>query len=561
MCAIPAAAPEHRCNALSRSRRAQVSLESNVANASSTEKLATHGAATGRETTSSKRFRYGDRLSTESQAMPPAGIRPLRTGKDRLRDNPFIMADMKQRGHCRFEEAEASQRRRAEEERNSGFNMGRDGAATSKAHDDKAEGDSAVNLRDVRARLAHARPNPPTQRKAPERREWAVLKKTGRGEAPEQVLEKTPERAPEQQLPTRAPEQARPQGLATADGAQKPQAGPAMTGVRFGAAAPTEQQKNASTEQQKAISAEQQRTASTRQQMQASSEQQNATSSGQEKKASAEQQKTTLAGQQNNTRAKQQATLSTEQQKEVGLPGQKTASAEQQKKASAEQHSEKRHGRQREREEGGHHNHDQEYTHQREHQHQHQHQHQHSQHHSQHHHQHEQRRDHHIQSSQQQNSSRTFHHEGAGAHAWQRSEEALGKQAQGHKTTTGKGQAGQGVTPASTGAQTGGDDRAAAAAAAATARGGEAVRPQTADAASDEHECVWKERYLVLASEVHELRVAMSDLRASELAWHEAHDVALGRGDEDELGLEGLTIVVHMKGKDDLVINTDLREA
>ncbi|EJT74321.1 hypothetical protein GGTG_08162 [Gaeumannomyces tritici R3-111a-1] len=242
MCAIPAAAPEHRCNALSRSRRAQVSLESNVANASSTEKLATHGAATGRETTSSKRFRYGDRLSTESQAMPPAGIRPLRTGKDRLRDNPFIMADMKQRGHCRFEEAEASQRRRAEEERNSGFNMGRDGAATSKAHDDKAEGDSAVNLRDVRARLAHARPNPPTQRKAPERREWAVLKKTGRGEAPEQVLEKTPERAPEQQLPTRAPEQARPQGLATAAGAQKqvalgtPQAGPAMTGVRFGAA-------------------------------------------------------------------------------------------------------------------------------------------------------------------------------------------------------------------------------------------------------------------------------------------------------------------------------------
>ncbi|EJT74320.1 hypothetical protein GGTG_08161 [Gaeumannomyces tritici R3-111a-1] len=166
-----------------------------------------------------------------------------------------------------------------------------------------------------------------------------------------------------------------------------------------------------------------------------------------------------------------------------------------------------------------------------------------------------------INTNNAQNSSRTFHHEGAGAHAWQRSEEALGKQAQGHKTTTGKGQAGQGVTPASTGAQTGGDDRAAAAAAAATARGGEAVRPQTADAASDEHECVWKERYLVLASEVHELRVAMSDLRASELAWHEAHDVALGRGDEDELGLEGLTIVVHMKGKDDLVINTDLREA
>ncbi|KAL8400321.1 hypothetical protein RB594_000631 [Gaeumannomyces avenae] len=445
MCAIPAAAPEHHCNALSRSRRAQVSLESNVANASSTEKLATHGAATGRETTSSKRFRYGDRLSTESQAMPPAGIRPLRTGKDRLRDNPFIMADMKQRGHCRFEEAEASQRRRAEEERNSGFNMGRDGAATSKAHDDKAEGDSAVNLRDVRARLAHARPNPPTQRKAPERREWAVLKKTGRGEAPEQVPEKTPERAPEQQLPTQAPEQARPQGLATAAGAQKqaalgtPQAGPAMAGV---------------SRRLSRLSSRKRSVYQGRKLPQLS----------------------------DNVSVKKTAIIIMIR----SIP---------------------------------------------------------------------------INSSQQQNSSRTFHHEGAGSHAWQRSEEALGKQAQGHKTTTGKGRAGQGVTPASAGAQTGGDDRAAAAAAAATARGGEAVRSQTVDAASDEHECVWKERYLVLASEVHELRVAMSDLRASELAWHEAHDAALGRGDEDELGLEGLTIVVHMKGKDDLVINTDLREA
>lgn len=51
----------------------------------------------------------------------------------------------------------------------------------------------------------------------------------------------------------------------------------------------------------------------------------------------------------------------------------------------------------------------------------------------------------------------------------------------------------------------------------------------------------------------------MLDLQASELAWHEAHAV-LGRTD-DGLGPEGLTIVIYMKGRDDLVINIDLREA
>lgn len=37
----------------------------------------------------------------------------------------------------------------------------------------------------------------------------------------------------------------------------------------------------------------------------------------------------------------------------------------------------------------------------------------------------------------------------------------------------------------------------------------------------------------------------------------------MGAGDDaaDEgLGVEGLTIVVHLKGRDDLVINTDLRD-
>lgn len=50
-----------------------------------------------------------------------------------------------------------------------------------------------------------------------------------------------------------------------------------------------------------------------------------------------------------------------------------------------------------------------------------------------------------------------------------------------------------------------------------------------------EHECEWKEKYNTLKSE--------ADMQRQ----------------PDDIGLEGLTIVLHMKGRDDLVINTDLR--
>lgn len=49
------------------------------------------------------------------------------------------------------------------------------------------------------------------------------------------------------------------------------------------------------------------------------------------------------------------------------------------------------------------------------------------------------------------------------------------------------------------------------------------------------HQCDWKEKYVCLKSEM---------------------DGA--QRESDDIGLEGLTIVLHMKGKDDLVINTDL---
>ncbi|KAI6256679.1 hypothetical protein MCOR27_007082 [Pyricularia oryzae] len=75
----------------------------------------------------------------------------------------------------------------------------------------------------------------------------------------------------------------------------------------------------------------------------------------------------------------------------------------------------------------------------------------------------------------------------------------------------------------------------------------------------DNHECIWKARYLALSTEVHQLREMMSERQS--LSSASARAVASGIEDTDSnFGLEGLTIVMHLKGKDDLVINTDLRE-
>lgn len=65
--------------------------------------------------------------------------------------------------------------------------------------------------------------------------------------------------------------------------------------------------------------------------------------------------------------------------------------------------------------------------------------------------------------------------------------------------------------------------------------GHDEFRP-VADSGAD-HESGWKERYIKLKSDV------------------EGRDEG-----KDDIGLEGLTIVLHLRGKDDLVINTDLRD-
>ncbi|KAK2039902.1 hypothetical protein LZ31DRAFT_558337 [Colletotrichum somersetense] len=74
------------------------------------------------------------------------------------------------------------------------------------------------------------------------------------------------------------------------------------------------------------------------------------------------------------------------------------------------------------------------------------------------------------------------------------------------------------------------------------------------------HTCSWKERYLNLTAEVRQLK--------AEIVSQEQHK-APGRVDieaddsqsNNDLGVEGLTIVMHLKGKDDLIINTNLTQA
>jgi hypothetical protein len=85
-----------------------------------------------------------------------------------------------------------------------------------------------------------------------------------------------------------------------------------------------------------------------------------------------------------------------------------------------------------------------------------------------------------------------------------------------------------------------------------------------------EHQCGWKNKYDALKSEVENSRQGQGSGVAEaggdhRCDWKEKYlalkpDVEGEQGQRDDIGLEGLTIVLHLRGKDDLVINTDLRE-
>lgn len=96
------------------------------------------------------------------------------------------------------------------------------------------------------------------------------------------------------------------------------------------------------------------------------------------------------------------------------------------------------------------------------------------------------------------------------------------------------------------------------------------VSRQPAADRGGEHQCEWKDKYNTLKIEIEDGR-QVQDSGVAEVGhdhqcdWKKKYlalesEVAADQGQQGDLGLEGLTIVLHMRGKDDLVINTDLRE-
>ncbi|CAM1505248.1 Fc.00g108850.m01.CDS01 [Cosmosporella sp. VM-42] len=80
---------------------------------------------------------------------------------------------------------------------------------------------------------------------------------------------------------------------------------------------------------------------------------------------------------------------------------------------------------------------------------------------------------------------------------------------------------------------------------------------------STNHVCAWRTRYMDLTTEVEHLKSEMSSRQGlSRGAQEQRRDagVAATRTQHEcpDIDIEGLTIVMHMRGKDDLVINTDL---
>lgn len=69
--------------------------------------------------------------------------------------------------------------------------------------------------------------------------------------------------------------------------------------------------------------------------------------------------------------------------------------------------------------------------------------------------------------------------------------------------------------------------------------------------ASTDHTCTWRTRYIDLSSEMEQIRTELKSARNGDSGACDEHSCR-------DVGIEGLTIVMHMRGKEDLVINTDL---
>lgn len=83
--------------------------------------------------------------------------------------------------------------------------------------------------------------------------------------------------------------------------------------------------------------------------------------------------------------------------------------------------------------------------------------------------------------------------------------------------------------------------------------------------ASNEHVCSWRTRYINLSTEHDQLKTELSSHQPSNQSVKgQNKDAKVGTSftkcASPQIGIEGLTIVMHMKGKEDLVINTDLKQ-
>lgn len=73
------------------------------------------------------------------------------------------------------------------------------------------------------------------------------------------------------------------------------------------------------------------------------------------------------------------------------------------------------------------------------------------------------------------------------------------------------------------------------------------------------HECEWKERYMVLAAEIRQLKADMltrQSIGDSGILTTRHEEEHIG----DDVDIRGLTIVLHFKNRDDIVVDTDLTQ-
>lgn len=83
------------------------------------------------------------------------------------------------------------------------------------------------------------------------------------------------------------------------------------------------------------------------------------------------------------------------------------------------------------------------------------------------------------------------------------------------------------------------------------------------------HSCGWKDRFMDLSAEVDHLRTELASHAGTSSDTNTDTNTARGiatqttprqsKQNDSDTGIEGITIVIHLRGKDDLVINTDLR--